>query len=58
MTERKLNYRFHNPNSPMATADLLVKLFIKVNEAKVETAIREAADAASEKTTDEKRYSA
>ncbi len=41
MKKRKLNYRFHNPNSIEATADYLMKLFVKVNEPKVERAIQE-----------------
>ena len=33
MKEQKLNYRFHNPNTVEATADILLKVFI---EAKAE----------------------
>lgn len=43
MKQRKLNYRFHNPNSAEATADFLCKLLIEVNADKVERAIEEAA---------------
>ncbi|MGN0151468.1 MAG: hypothetical protein ACI39Q_03255 [Wujia sp.] len=43
MKERKLNYRFHNPNSAEDTADFLCKLLIEVNADKVERAIEEAA---------------
>ena len=43
MKQRKLNYRFHNPNSAEATADFLCKLLIEVNAGKVERAIEEAA---------------
>lgn len=42
MQKRKLNYRIHNPNSPEKTADFLVKLFVEVNQPKVEEAIRRA----------------
>ena len=43
LKERKLNYRFHNPNSAEDTADFLCKLLIEVNADKVEHAIEEAA---------------
>lgn len=43
MKERKLNYRFHNPNSAEDTADFLCKLLIEVNADKVERAIEEDA---------------
>lgn len=43
MKQRKLNYRFHNPNSAEDTADFLCKLLIEVNAGKVERAIEEAA---------------
>lgn len=45
MPKRKLNYRFHNPNPPAATADYIAKLLIEVNTGKVEAAIQEAAQA-------------
>ncbi len=43
LKERKLNYRFHNPNSAEDTADFLCKLLIEVNADKVERAIEEVA---------------
>lgn len=43
MKQRKLNYRFHNPNSAEDTADFLCMLLIEANEGKVERAIEEAA---------------
>lgn len=43
MKNRKLNYRFHNPNSAEDTADFLCKLLIEANAGKVERAIEEAA---------------
>ena len=43
----KLNYRFHNPNTPEATADFLAKLFVEVNMPKAEAAIRAAAEEAA-----------
>ena len=43
MKQRKLNYRFHNPNSAEDTAEFLCKLLIEANAGKVERALREAA---------------
>lgn len=43
MKQRKLNYRFHNPNSEAATADYILKILIEANAEKVERAIQEAA---------------
>lgn len=43
MTQRKLNYRFHNPNSAEDTANYLFKILIEANAGKVERAIEEAA---------------
>lgn len=44
MKKCKLNYRFHNPNTPEKTADYIVKLFVEVNENKVKRALAEVAD--------------
>lgn len=44
MLKRKLNYRFHNPNSAVATADYILKILIDANSEKVERAIHTAAD--------------
>lgn len=41
--EKKLNYRFHNPNSATNSADFLCKILIEANGRKVERAIKEAA---------------
>ena len=43
MKQRKLNYRFHNPNSAEDTAEFLCKLLVEANAGKVERAIEEAA---------------
>ena len=43
MKQRKLNYRFHNPNSAEDTANYLFKILIEANIGKVERAIEEAA---------------
>ena len=48
MKQRKLNYRFHNPNSAEDTADFLCKLLIEANTGKVERAIEEAASRCAE----------
>lgn len=43
MPQRKLNYRFHDPNPPAATATYVARLFVEVNTGKMESAIQEAA---------------
>ncbi len=43
MKERKLNYRFHNPNTAVVTADYLLKILIESNAEKVEKAMQDAA---------------
>ena len=43
MKQKKLNYRFHNPNSAEDTANYLFKILIEANAGKVERAIEEAA---------------
>ena len=50
MKQRKLNYRFHNPNSAEDTADFLYKLLIEANAGKVERAIEEAAARCAEES--------
>ena len=50
MKQRKLNYRFHNPNSAEDTADFLCKLLIEANGSKVERAIEEAASRCAEES--------
>ena len=44
MKERKLNYRFHDPNPAAVTADYILKVFLEANAGKVERAIRGTAD--------------
>ena len=48
MKQRKLNYRFHNPNSAEDTVNFLCKLLIEANAGKVECAIEEAASRCAE----------
>jgi hypothetical protein len=50
LKQRKLNYRFHNPNSAEDTADFLCKLLIEANTGKVERAIEEAASRCAEES--------
>ena len=50
MKQRKLNYRFHNPNSAEDTADFLCKLLIEANAGKVERVIEEAASRCAEES--------
>ena len=50
MKQRKLNYRFHNPNSAEDTAEFLRKILIEANAGKVERAIEEAAARCAEES--------
>ena len=43
MRQKKLNYRFHNPNTAEASAEYLTRIFIESGRKKVEMAINEAA---------------
>lgn len=38
--KRKLNYRFHNPNTTAETADCILKILIEANSKKVEEEIQ------------------
>ena len=50
LKQRKLNYRFHNPNSAEDTADFLCKSLIGANAGKVERAIEEAVSRCAEES--------
>ena len=50
MNKRKLNYRFHNPNSAEDTAEFLCKLLIEAHAGKVERAIEEVAARCAEES--------
>lgn len=50
MKQKKLNYRFHNPNSAEDTANFLCNLLIEANTGKVERAIEEAASRCAEES--------
>ena len=41
MKKQKLNYRFHNPNTPEATADYIIKVLMEANKKKLEQALKE-----------------
>ena len=55
MKERKLNYRFHNPNSAAAAADYILKILIEANTPKVEAAIKKNAVTEAERKNEGKR---
>lgn len=42
MKKRKLNYRFHNPNTVEVTANYIAKILIEANREKVDEAIKAA----------------
>ena len=44
MKKRKLNYRFHDPNTSETVANYLLKVLIEANTSKVEQAIQQNAD--------------
>ena len=48
MKERKLNYRFHNPNPAADTADYILRVLVEANMGKVEHVIQDAAKQASD----------
>ncbi len=39
MAKKRLNFRFHNPNTAEVTAEYILKMFIEANREKVEQAI-------------------
>ena len=47
MKQRKLSYRFHDPNPAAVTADYILKIFIEANTGKVEAAIQKEIGRAS-----------
>ena len=48
MKKRKLNYRIHDPNPPALSAEVVLKIMIDVNRAKVEAAIQRELDKQTE----------
>ena len=53
LKKKKLNYRFHNPNTAEKTADYLLKVLFEANTQKVEQAIRCATDRQTKKAQKE-----
>lgn len=41
MSEIKLNYRFHNPNTDTETANYILKILIEANATKVEQTVQQ-----------------
>jgi len=41
--KKKLNFCFHNPNTPEITADYIAQVFVAANQKKIEDIIRERA---------------
>jgi hypothetical protein len=42
-SKSKLNIRFHNPNTPEATAEYIVKIFMEVNQKRIDEILKEEA---------------
>lgn len=40
----KLHFRFHNPNSAEKTVNYIAKIFIEVNQVKIDQVLRETAE--------------
>lgn len=40
----KLHFRFHNPNSAEETANYIAKIFIEVNQVKIDQVLQETAE--------------
>lgn len=51
IAKRKLNFRFHNPNTPEETAGYILRVLIEANRGKLEQAIQERVWAASQKSS-------
>ncbi|MXP78281.1 hypothetical protein GN277_23890 [Lachnospiraceae bacterium WCA-9-b2] len=43
MKKKKLNFRFHNPNTQEASADYIVQIFIAANTGRVEQILNQNA---------------
>ena len=55
MKKQKLHYRFHDPNDPAVAAEYILKVFVEVNQKKVEKVIREASAQGREKEDADKK---
>lgn len=54
MDKPKLNFRFHNPNTPEELTKILLSVCVDANMKKVEQVIREEAFALDENSTGDK----
>ena len=55
--KRKLNYRFHNPNTAEMTANYIAGLFVEVNTPKIQAVIQAAAEKIKEQETQDESHS-
>lgn len=53
MKDRKLKFRFHNPNTVEISAEYILKILIKANVQKADNAIRTAAIQGYRQTNEE-----
>lgn len=53
MKQRKLNYRFHDPNPAGTAANYILKILIEANTSKVEQAVQRAACASADQNAPE-----
>ena len=53
---KKLNFRFHNPNTSEDTADYIVKIFMEANKTKLERSLQEEATSQSCINNNEESY--
>lgn len=51
MKKQKLNYRFHDSNDPAVAAEYILKVFVNVNQRKVEKMVRKACQEKEENCT-------
>lgn len=49
MKERKLNYRFHNPNDERETIDYILSVFMEVNTERLDEIVKESVKESVEK---------
>ena len=54
----KLKFHFHNPNTEEETAEYIAKIFVEVNQAKVERMLQEAVPKSEGKCSGELSHSA
>ena len=54
----KLKFHFHNPNTAEETAEYIARIFVEVNQAKVDRLLQEAALKSEEKCSGKLSHSA